>query len=282
MATETFSDQTRSLEANLGQFAFKSVNIGQFTDGSDAIKWFEDQWARDKGQARLLGRTPLMLERDRILYSDELRRQADKHHLLFHGRQRVIRDYTTHTLRVAHVARSVTRRLGLNTDLAEAIALGSKVGAVAFLHVSKLMVDEWVRDRLRDIDDAASRQQQTGQRMTQESFFDIAEDGTVALPDWVASLRAPNVRAGVAHYLPWAAGSADMPAYSSGQQSYWMLSTNPCRRPRNSWKCLFSRLSGRHSRFVMSWWPSTPRQMVSINLAYERTAHFPTRCISLR
>lgn len=217
-----------SLELTLGDFAFRSREIETFTDGTDAVRSFEAQWRTDEGTARLTGRTPLMVERDRVLWSDELRRQADKYHLLFHGGQRVSRDYTTHTLRVAHVARSVSRRLGLNTDLAEAVALGCKVGAVPFLHVAKATVDRWVRDRLKDIDDAAARKAPRAARVGgQEPLLLVEVDGTLVLPDWVSGIRDDGVRDGVAKFLPWAAGSSSLPAYSSGQQSYWLLSTDP-------------------------------------------------------
>jgi hypothetical protein len=127
---------------------------------------------------------------------------------------------------MAHVARSVAARLNLNTDLAEAIALGSKVGAVPFLHIGKRTIDEWVRQRLESIDSAAGDRDEAAQ---QTAFaVDINGSGPVlSLPGWIESIRSPSVRTNVEAYLPWAKGSAEELAYGSGQQSYWSLTTNP-------------------------------------------------------
>jgi dGTP triphosphohydrolase len=223
VVSDKYRDHIAEIERGLGDFAFKSSDLTYLVDGTEALKYYEDQWVN--AQARLSGRTPIMLERDRILYSDELRRQADKHHVLFQRNHSISRDYTSHTLRVAHVARSTARRLELNFDLAEAIALGCKVGAVPFLHVAKGTVDEWARARFKSLDDA-SKPQRSGP--TQQAFVvPTGVEGQPALPSWLAQLHDDDLRRGILDSTPLAMGSVDEPAYTSGSQSYWVLSTKP-------------------------------------------------------
>ncbi len=72
-------------------------------------------------------RTPFERDRDRILHSRAFRRLAGKTQVFIfpadHQRSRL-----THALEVAQVAKAISRRLGLNVDLTEAIALGHDCG----------------------------------------------------------------------------------------------------------------------------------------------------------
>ena len=53
---------------------------------------------------------------------------------------------------MAHVTRTICKALRLNSDFAEAIAIGSKVGAAPFIHVTKDVGREWLQKRLKEID----------------------------------------------------------------------------------------------------------------------------------
>ncbi|MDA8197463.1 MAG: HD domain-containing protein [Actinomycetota bacterium] len=72
-------------------------------------------------------RTPFERDRDRILHSRAFRRLAGKTQVFIfpadHQRSRL-----THALEVAQVAKAISRRLGLNVDLTEAIAIGHDCG----------------------------------------------------------------------------------------------------------------------------------------------------------
>ena len=72
-------------------------------------------------------RTPFERDRDRIIHSRAFRRLAGKTQVFIfpadHQRSRL-----THALEVAQVAKAISRRLGLNIDLTEAIALGHDCG----------------------------------------------------------------------------------------------------------------------------------------------------------
>jgi dGTPase len=86
-------------------------------------------------------RTAYQRDRDRILYSNAFRRLKHKTQVLIapQGDHYVTR--LTHTLEVAQVARSITRALNLNEDLAEAIALGHDLGHTPFGHVGEEVLD---------------------------------------------------------------------------------------------------------------------------------------------
>lgn len=230
--TERYELHVEELERGLADYAFTTKKATQFINGEDVLKHYEDQWQREDGRVRLKHRTPLMIERDRILYSDELRRLTDKYHILFQGSDRILRNYTTQTLRTAHVARTIARALQLNTDFAEAIALGAKVGAVPFVHIAKSATDTWVRESVKAIDKAQERRDSRGDtKQVQRQLFPTTPD--VDLPAWVAELASPQVIERVARYVPWAAGEPSNEAYSSGKESYWFLSTDPyLRRPK--------------------------------------------------
>ncbi|MDN5767749.1 MAG: hypothetical protein L0H96_11250 [Humibacillus sp.] len=234
---EGYLAHVRAIESGLNRYAFKTNSVTTFTDSTDAIKSFEDQWREESGRARLSGRTPLMLERDRILYSEELRSQSDRHHILFFGDARVARDYASHILRMSQVSRAICGRLGLNSDLAEAIALGAKVGGVPFIHVGKKAVDRWVRAKIKSLDTGTSQPVAgvAGRRRNDQLALLGRDGNSLPLPTWVDELEDPKLREDVKAFVPWAAGATDAAAYSSGQQSYWALSLRPfqlqARRP---------------------------------------------------
>jgi dGTP triphosphohydrolase len=228
MTDESYQEHVASIEATLSDPAFKSARVTAFTDSTDAMRAFEIEWRTEEGRARLTGRTPLMLERDRILYSEDLRAQSDRHHILFFKDARVTRDYAAHILRMSQVSRAICGRLGLNSDLAEAIALGAKVGGVPFIHVGKSAVDKWVRAHVKELDSASSHPVGSQANRVGQQLALLDEQGNeLPLPSWVDELEDPALRVQVQDYLPWAAGATNGTAYSSGQQSYWALSLRP-------------------------------------------------------
>ncbi len=97
--------------------------------------------ANTKGRAREEApcdfRTDFQRDRDRIIYSKSFRRLKNKTQVFCapEGDHYVTR--LTHTLDVSQIARSISRSLGLNEDLAEAIALGHDLGHTPFGHVGE-------------------------------------------------------------------------------------------------------------------------------------------------
>lgn len=87
-------------------------------------------------------RTDFQRDRDRILYSNSFKRLKNKTQVFFapQGDHYITR--LTHTLDVVQIARSISRSLSLNEDLAEAIALGHDLGHTPFGHVGERVLDK--------------------------------------------------------------------------------------------------------------------------------------------
>ncbi|MBI2958540.1 MAG: deoxyguanosinetriphosphate triphosphohydrolase, partial [Chloroflexi bacterium] len=94
-------------------------------------------------------RTAFQRDRDRILYSKAFRRLKHKTQVFIAplGDHYVTR--LTHTLEVAQVARSMSRALILNEDLAEAISLGHDLGHTPFGHVGEETLNRLCTDGFR-------------------------------------------------------------------------------------------------------------------------------------
>jgi dGTPase len=82
-------------------------------------------------------RTPFQRDRERIVHSSAFRRMTGKTQVLVASVNDHHRTRLTHTLEVTQVARTVARRLGLNEDLTEAIALAHDIGHPPFGHAGE-------------------------------------------------------------------------------------------------------------------------------------------------
>lgn len=87
-------------------------------------------------------RTDFQRDRDRIIYSKAFRRLKNKTQVFFAPDGDHYMSRLTHTLDVCQIARSLARCLGLNEDLAEAIALGHDLGHTPFGHVGERVLNE--------------------------------------------------------------------------------------------------------------------------------------------
>lgn len=87
-------------------------------------------------------RTDFQRDRDRILHSNSFRRLKHKTQVYLSPLGDHYRTRLTHTLEVAQIARTITRALRLNEDLAEAIALGHDLGHTPFGHAGEAKLDE--------------------------------------------------------------------------------------------------------------------------------------------
>jgi dGTPase len=81
-------------------------------------------------------------DRDRIVHSTAFRRLMHKTQVLVTQTNDHHRTRLTHTLEVAQISRTIARRLGLNEDLTEAIALSHDLGHPAFGHAGEHALDE--------------------------------------------------------------------------------------------------------------------------------------------
>lgn len=86
-------------------------------------------------------RTCFQRDRDRIIHSKAFRRLMHKTQVFLSPEGDHFRTRLTHTLEVTQVARSISRALGLNEDLTEAIALGHDLGHTPFGHNGEKILD---------------------------------------------------------------------------------------------------------------------------------------------
>ncbi len=81
-------------------------------------------------------------DRDRIIHSRAFRRLEAKTQVFTTRYSDHFRNRLTHTLEVAQIARTVASALGLNTELAEALALVHDIGHPPFGHAGERKLDE--------------------------------------------------------------------------------------------------------------------------------------------
>jgi dGTPase len=90
-------------------------------------------------------RTAYARDRDRIIHSRAFRRLEAKTQVFTMRFSDHFRNRLTHTLEVAQIARTVSAALGLNTELAEALALVHDIGHPPFGHAGERKLDELMR-----------------------------------------------------------------------------------------------------------------------------------------
>src|SRR6184192_425856 len=91
-------------------------------------------------------RTEFQRDRARIIHSRAFRRMEYKTQVFLNGTGDHLRTRLTHSIEVSSISRTIARALGLNEDLAEAIALAHDLGHSPFGHSGEEMLAECMRD----------------------------------------------------------------------------------------------------------------------------------------
>ena len=92
-------------------------------------------------------RSPFQIDRERIVRSRAFRRLAGKTQVFTSRSSDHFRSRLTHTIEVTQIARDVARRLALNEELAEALALVHDIGHPPFGHAGERALDDCLRQR---------------------------------------------------------------------------------------------------------------------------------------
>ena len=126
------------------------MNIRQMLEADEHVRLQERAAFSDESQGRVRPeepkdndvRTAYQRDTDKIIHSKAFRRLMHKTQVFLRPEGDHYRTRMTHTIEVSRIARTIARGLALNTDLAEAIAMGHDLGHTPFGHAGEIALTE--------------------------------------------------------------------------------------------------------------------------------------------
>ena len=103
---------------------------------------YQDFTGKLKEEEKCPYRTDFQRDRDRILHCNSFRRLKRKTQVFLSPVGDHYRTRLTHTLEVSQIARTISRGMGMNEDLTEAVALGHDLGHSPFGHCGEAVLNE--------------------------------------------------------------------------------------------------------------------------------------------
>ena len=107
---------------------------------------FENSKGRLHNENESQNRNPFQRDRDRVIHSDSFRLLKHKTQVFLAHTEDYYRTRLTHSLEVSQISRAVSRRLGLDEDLAEVLALSHDLGHPPFAHSGEEILNRCMRD----------------------------------------------------------------------------------------------------------------------------------------
>ena len=91
-------------------------------------------------------RSPYQRDRDRIIHSSSFRRLKHKTQVFVNTEGDHYRTRLTHSMEVSQIARTLSRSLGLNEDLSEALSLSHDLGHTPFGHAGEEVLSQCMKN----------------------------------------------------------------------------------------------------------------------------------------
>ena len=107
---------------------------------------FENSKGRLHNENESKNRNPFQRDRDRVIHSDSFRLLKHKTQVFLAHTGDYYRTRLTHSLEVSQISRSISRRLGLDEDLAEVLALSHDLGHPPFAHSGEEVLNKCMND----------------------------------------------------------------------------------------------------------------------------------------